>query len=70
MKNPIKGLFRPRSRDKPTNAIGSAFSFLFGGSNSGKNVNERTAIQRKKSKWKPSLQGSKPYWIVIMFAKR
>jgi len=37
------GLFR--SRDKPQNKIGSAFSFLFGGTSSGKAVNERTAMQ-------------------------
>jgi HK97 family phage portal protein len=40
-----------RSRDKPENIsqpqnkIGSAFSFLFGGTSSGKAVNERTAMQ-------------------------
>ncbi len=35
-----------RSRDKPRNrTAGSAFSFLMGGSTSGKNVNERTAMQ-------------------------
>ena len=39
----IKGLFR--SRDKPKNRIGSAFSFLFGSTTSGKTVNERTAMQ-------------------------
>ena len=34
------------SRDKPTNSTnGSAYRFLFGGSNSGKAVNERNAIQ-------------------------
>lgn len=33
------------ARDKPTNNIGSTFSFLFGGTASGKNVNERTAMQ-------------------------
>jgi len=43
MTNPLKGLFR--SRDKPGNRIGSAFSFLFGGTTSGKNVNEHTAMQ-------------------------
>ena len=40
----ISGLFR--SRDKPTNSPnGSGYRFLFGGSNSGKNVNERSAMQ-------------------------
>lgn len=43
MINPLKGLFR--SRDKPKNRIGSAFSFLFGSTTSGKTVNERTAMQ-------------------------
>ena len=43
MMNPLKGLFR--SRDKPKNRIGSAFSFLFGSTTSGKTVNERTAMQ-------------------------
>ncbi|QNO17888.1 phage portal protein [Caproicibacterium amylolyticum] len=37
------GLFR--SRDKPQNRVGSAFSFLFGSTTSGKTVNERTAMQ-------------------------
>ena len=41
--NLLKGLFR--SRDKPQNRVGSAFSFLFGGTSSGKTVNERTAMQ-------------------------
>ncbi|EJP6471843.1 phage portal protein [Enterococcus faecalis] len=41
--NLIKGLFR--SRDKPQNSVVSAFSFLFGGTSSGKMVNERTAMQ-------------------------
>ena len=45
MTNPLKGLFKFHSRDKPTNKVGSAFSFLFGGSTSGKPVNERTAMQ-------------------------
>lgn len=40
----ISGLFR--SRDKPTNSInGSSYRFLFGGSTSGKSVNERSAMQ-------------------------
>lgn len=34
-----------RSRDKPQNSIGSGWSFLFGGTSSGKTVNERTAMQ-------------------------
>lgn len=37
------GLFH--SRDKPKNALGSSFNFLFGGTTSGKAVNERTAMQ-------------------------
>ena len=41
--NLLKGLFR--SRDKPQNRVGSAFSFLFGGTTAGKTVNERTAMQ-------------------------
>jgi HK97 family phage portal protein len=39
----FSGLFH--SRDKPVNKIGSAFSFLFGGTASGKAVNECTAMQ-------------------------
>ena len=40
----LPGLFH--SRDKPTNSTnGSAYRFLFGGSNSGKAVNERSAMQ-------------------------
>jgi len=39
----FSGLFR--SRNKPNNKIGGAFSFLFGGTSSGKTVNERTAMQ-------------------------
>ena len=39
----LSGLFR--SRDKPTNSTnGSTYRFLFGGSNSGKAVNERSAM--------------------------
>jgi HK97 family phage portal protein len=34
-----------RSRDKPKNRLGSAYSFFFGGTSSGKAVNERTAMQ-------------------------
>ena len=39
----FSGLFR--SRDKPSNKIGGGWSFLFGGTTSGKAVNERTAMQ-------------------------
>ncbi len=40
----IKSIFK--SRDKPTNATsGSAYRFFLGGSTSGKNVNERSAMQ-------------------------
>ena len=40
----LSGLFR--SRDKPKNSTsGSAYRFFFGGSTSGKNVNERSAMQ-------------------------
>lgn len=39
----FSGLFR--SRDKPQNRIGNGWSFLFGGTTSGKTVNERTAMQ-------------------------
>lgn len=39
----FSSLFRPR--DKPQNKAGSTFSFLFGGTSSGKTVNERTAMQ-------------------------
>lgn len=39
----FSGLFR--SRDKPQNRVGSGWSFLFGGTSSGKSVNERTAMQ-------------------------
>ena len=45
MSNPLKGLFKFHSRDKPQNKVGGAFSFLFGGTTSGKPVNERTAMQ-------------------------
>ncbi len=42
--NILSGLFR--SRDKPTNATsGSSYRFFLGGSTSGKNVNERSAMQ-------------------------
>ena len=35
-----------RSRDKPQNRTsGSGYSFFFGGSTAGKNVNERSAMQ-------------------------
>lgn len=40
----LSGLFR--SRDKPTDSTSnSTYRFLFGGSNSGKPVNERSALQ-------------------------
>ncbi len=39
----FSGLFR--SRDKPKNRVGGGWSFLFGGTTSGKAVNERTAMQ-------------------------
>ena len=39
----FSGLFR--SRDKPNNKIGGGWNFLFGGTSSGKAVNERTAMQ-------------------------
>lgn len=39
----LSGLFR--SRDKPKNRVGGGWSFLFGGTTSGKAVNERTAMQ-------------------------
>ena len=43
IKFPLKYFFK--SRDKPTNKVGGSFSFLFGGTSSGKTVNERTAMQ-------------------------
>jgi len=39
----FSGLFR--SRDKPKNRVGGGWTFLFGGTTSGKAVNERTAMQ-------------------------
>ncbi len=39
----LSGLFH--SRDKPQNRVGGRWSFLFGGTTSGKAVNERTAMQ-------------------------
>lgn len=33
-----------QARDKPVNAVGSGYSFMFGRTTSGKPVNERTAI--------------------------
>jgi HK97 family phage portal protein len=39
----FSGLFK--SRDKPSNRSGGTWGFLFGGSTSGKAVNERTAMQ-------------------------
>ena len=44
--NPIKALFGFYSRDKPKNSVGGVFPFLFGGSTSGKAVNERSAMQQ------------------------
>ena len=43
----IKKIFGKRgARDKPKDSyVGSAYSFFFGRSTSGKNVNERTAMQ-------------------------
>ena len=41
----LSALFGFHSRDKPKNSLGSAFSFLFGGTTSGKMVNEHTALQ-------------------------
>jgi HK97 family phage portal protein len=41
--NIFSGLFH--SRDKPKNKVGGSFSFLFGGTSSGKAVNETTAMQ-------------------------
>ncbi len=41
--NIFSGLFR--SRDKPKNSVGGGWNFLFGGTTSGKAVNERTAMQ-------------------------
>ena len=43
MKNPLTFLFR--SRDKPSDAVSSAMTFFFGGSNAGKLVTPRNAIQ-------------------------
>jgi HK97 family phage portal protein len=38
--------FKKKARDKPKNSInGSSFNFLFGGTTSGKPVNERTSMQ-------------------------
>lgn len=42
---PLNEIFKFHSRDKPKNALGSSFNFLFGGTTSGKAVNERTAMQ-------------------------
>ena len=39
----FSGLFR--SRDKPKNRVGGGWNFFFGGTTSGKAVNERTAMQ-------------------------
>jgi HK97 family phage portal protein len=44
MRNPLIGLFH--SRDKPKNhRVGGGWNFLFGGTTSGRAVNERTAMQ-------------------------
>ena len=44
--NPLRYLFR--SRDKPKDSLsGSRFSFFFGGTSSGKPVNEMTALPMK-----------------------
>lgn len=39
----LKNIFK--ARDKPKNSVGGGWSFLFGGTTSGKAVNERTAMQ-------------------------
>ena len=39
----LQGIFK--SRDKPANALGSRYAFLFGGTPAGKPVNEQTAMQ-------------------------
>ena len=41
----LSRIFGRYARDKPQNRVGSAFSFLVGGTASGKAVNERTAMQ-------------------------
>ena len=41
----LSRLFGFNSRDKPGNRVGGGWSFLFGGTTSGKAVNERTAMQ-------------------------
>ena len=42
--NPLRSLFR--SRDKPKDSLnGSRYSFFFGGTSSGKPVNETTAME-------------------------
>ncbi|GHU82600.1 portal protein [Clostridia bacterium] len=43
--NPFRQLLGFHSRDKPRNHVGGGWSFLFGGTSSGKTVNERTAMQ-------------------------
>ena len=44
MRNPFSGLIK--ARDKPQNTLnGNSYSFLFGGTTSGKAVNERSAMQ-------------------------
>ncbi len=45
----LSGIFK--SRDKPQNATsGSAYRFFIGGSSSGKNVNERSAIPQGRNR--------------------
>ena len=38
-------VFRPRAKPVTNNTVGSSYSFFMGGSSSGKNVNERSAMQ-------------------------
>jgi HK97 family phage portal protein len=49
MRNPLKSLFHSRDKPidgrRPVNRVGGGWSFLFGGTSSGKAVNERTAMQ-------------------------
>ena len=60
MNNPLAGLFR--SRDKPgrraaRNSLnGSGYSFFFGGTTSGKVVNERSAMQMSTAEIRGTLQ--------------
>ncbi len=44
--NPFTKLFKPREPTEVTNkAVGIGYNFYFGGTTSGKNVNERSAMQ-------------------------